>query len=349
MRVLLVANPTAQSGKAQVRIEKALARMADRGWHPEFLATEPEGRTVGLVRDHIAGQDYGAVIYMGGDGTFREVAKGILTAGGAHPMGMLPSGTANDQGKSFGVSNKPSALDDNLRIIEEGNILELDVGEIQRLDDTGEVTHEDRFFDSCGWGLQAEILHGRNRDRQTVEKIPLLREIYRDQAVYAGAALSKTLQSYLEPIKFSARVVADGGVHEYEGLTDLIVNATPIYAGSWVPSPDSRPDDGFFELVPMVGRRDTLSKLVRDFKAIPIKQRHLDMLGVRLAQGFSAQRFEIEMERPNKPEVRSQFDGEEWIGGRHYRVRVLKRQLKLIVPRWWEPPWAATKGSGSPL
>jgi hypothetical protein len=29
-------------------------------------------------------------------------------------MGMLPSGTANDQGKSFGISSAESALDENI-------------------------------------------------------------------------------------------------------------------------------------------------------------------------------------------------------------------------------------------
>jgi hypothetical protein len=60
---------------------------------------------------------------------------------------------------------------------------------------------------------------------------------------------------------------------------------------------------------------------------------------VQTAQSFSAARFEIELDRPNAPEIRAQIDGEEWIAGNRYRVTVHKRQLKLIVPQYWEPPW----------
>jgi diacylglycerol kinase family enzyme len=339
MRAILVANATAQSGKASGRIDTTLERMRARGWDPEFLATEPDGATVVTLRDRMASEQYDAVVYMGGDGTFREVAKAILAAGGTQHMGMLPSGTANDQGKSFGVSHRPADLDENLRIIEQNHVIELDVGAIARLDDGGEVTHEERFFDSAGWGLQADILWARNRDRELIENVPFLKEVYRDHAVYAGAALERTVNSWFEEIKFSAKVVADGGVHTYDGLSDVIINATPIYAGSWVPNRHGRPDDGFFELVPMAGQLDTLSKLVLDHTAVPAFKAALQSIGVQHAQSFSAARFEIELSRPGKPEIKVQIDGEEWIAGSRYRVKVMKRQLKLIVPRYWEPPW----------
>jgi diacylglycerol kinase family enzyme len=339
MRVLLVANETAQSGRAKDRIEKTLERMRDRGWDAEFLATEPEGRTVATLRERIVGQPYDTVVYMGGDGTFREVAKGILAAGGTHHMGMLPSGTANDQGKSFGVSHKLADLDENLRIMEADYVIELDVGQIQRLDEAGEVTHEERFFDSAGWGLQADILWARNRDRERVGKVPVLRDVYRDQAVYAGAAVERTVHSWFEPTKFAVKVLGDGGLHTYDSVSDIIINATPIYAGSWVPDRNTRPDDGFFELIPMAGRRDTLSKLFLDHTKVPSWKSALESVGVQHAQGFSAQRFELELDRPSNPDIRSQIDGEEWVAGSRYRVKVLKRQLKLVVPQYWEPPW----------
>ena len=339
MRAILVANATAKSGKASKRIDATLARMRARDWNVEFVPTEPDGATVATLHDRIRGEPYDAVVYMGGDGTFREVAKAILAAGGTHHMGMLPSGTANDQGKSFGVSHLEADVEENLRIIEQDHVIELDVGTIQRLDDNGEVTHEDRFFDSAGWGLQADILWARNRDRELIENIPILKDVYRDHAVYAGAALERTINSWFGQVEFSARVVADGGLHTYQALSDLIVNATPIYAGSWVPDRHGRPDDGFFELIPMAGQLDTLSKLVLDHAAVPAIKKALESIGVQTAQSFSAARFELELERPGDREIKAQIDGEEWVAGDRYRVQVHRRQLKLIVPQYWEPPW----------
>ncbi len=39
-------------------------------------------------------------------------------------------------------------------------------------------------------------------------------------------------QIWLEPTKFAAEVIADGERHAYEGLTDLIINATPIFSAA---------------------------------------------------------------------------------------------------------------------
>src|SRR3954471_17174989 len=112
---VLVANPTAHSGKAADWIRKARGLLADAGVPHRFVATEPEGRTIDRVRAAIADGGARVVIYMGGDGTFAEVAKGVLGSEHAHEvaMGMLPTGTANDQGKSFGLYAGPSALERN--------------------------------------------------------------------------------------------------------------------------------------------------------------------------------------------------------------------------------------------
>ena len=42
-----------------------------------FRATEPEGRTVGLVCDLVEQLRPDVVVYLGGDGTFNEVARAV--------------------------------------------------------------------------------------------------------------------------------------------------------------------------------------------------------------------------------------------------------------------------------
>ena len=102
--VLLVGNPTAQSGKNQERIERAARLLEKRGFRVELLATRPNGLTTADVRERLAHEPFEIVVYMGGDGTFREVAAGLYESSkvGSVPLGMLPTGTANDQGRSFG-------------------------------------------------------------------------------------------------------------------------------------------------------------------------------------------------------------------------------------------------------
>ena len=185
LQPLLVANPTAQSGKAEARISHVLDRMRQRGWSPEFLSTQPDRRTVTELATLLSQRRFDTVIYMGGDGTFAEVAKGLLSAGYIDdhcPMGMLPSGTANDQGKSFGISSADEALEENLDIVEEGYQIKLDVGRIEAVGAGNLAVGIDMFFDSIGWGMNPDILSTRNRTREQIREIPLLREIYSGHA-----------------------------------------------------------------------------------------------------------------------------------------------------------------------
>lgn len=349
MQILLVGNPTAQSGKNAARIDRARAAMADRGWAVQLMPTEPAGRTVDTLRGRLAQHTPDVCVYMGGDGTFAEVAKGLLRAQGdgspMPPLGMLPSGTANDQGKSFGISSAEAALAENLDIIGAGHTLRMDAGRVERIDTrTGRVSHADLFFDSVGWGMHPDILAVRNEDRAALRHIPFLRDVYRDHAVYAGAALERYLASWVEPTKFMASVQHDGGEQVFEGLTDLVIKGTAIYGGEWVLDRHSRPDDGRMELVPMQGRRDMFSKAIRDWKHLPIWQEHLDALGVRHSEGPSARAFEIQLARPGREDVQTQIDGEEWRAGRHFRVEVLPGVLPVIVRAGWVPPWRPREG-----
>lgn len=354
LRYLLVANPTARSGRAEALIRDVITRLQRRGCAVDFLATEPEGRTVELVTAAVDDGVADAVVYMGGDGTFAEVAKGLIAAKRKVPMGMLPSGTANDQGKSFGVRSAAQALDDNLDILIAGYARPLDAGHIERLDDSGAVTGSDLFFDSAGFGMHPAILIGRNRDRELVARVPMLGQVYRDQTVYGGAMLREYLRSYTEPSGLHAEVVADGKPLSYHGITDLIVNNTAVYAGMWVPDRLAEPDDGFMELVPMTGRGDQLAKLVRDFMDLPVNPTALEWLGLDCSASHTAAHFEFTLMREGsrgaplqavgadaRP-VPAQIDGEEWLSGNRFRVTVKPRQIDLIVPKDWTPPWRST-------
>jgi diacylglycerol kinase family enzyme len=263
---LLVGNPTAQSGRNASRIELARALFKKRRAACDFLATEPAGRTIAAVTAAVDGGGHRGVIAMGGDGTFREVAAGLLASKRRDDvaLGMLPTGTANDQGKSFGLDADEESLERNVEVVLLGNETRLDAGVLRSLDERGREIGSAVFFDSAGWGISARVLARRNRDRERVEKHEVLREVYRDQLVYAGALLKTFLESYVVDDKFVAHALADDVVIKLEGLTDLIVKNTRIYAGAWIFDRSARHDDGQFEVVPFRGRRDSLSQEISD-------------------------------------------------------------------------------------
>jgi diacylglycerol kinase family enzyme len=338
MKVLLVGNPTAQSGKAASRIDAAKVAMRARGWAVTVRDTEPEGRTPDAVLAALG--DHDVAVALGGDGTFREVALGLLKAEREVPLGLLPAGTANNQGTSLGISSAEGKLERNLEIIASGHVTRLDVGEVRHLDDDARVLDEAVFFDSFGMGLMPDILRLRNHERRTVEKIPLLRDVYRDQALYAGAALEKYLRSFTEPTKLYARVTADGTEHVFDDVLDVIISNTAVYGGEWVLDRTSQPDDGRFELVSVAGRRDWFIQTLRDMRKHNIWREHLPELGIQSPPPVSASSFEIVLERPKRPLVDTQLDGEEWVHGHRFQVRALPNLLPVLTPEGWTPPWA---------
>ena len=329
---VLVANPTAHSGKAADWIRKARALLDEADVPHRFVATEREGRTIDRVREAIDDGGARVVIYMGGDGTFAEVAKGIFASHHARDvaMGMLPTGTANDQGKSFGLSAGSGALARNVEVIAAGEVVGCDVGRlvIERGDRT---IHRDLFFDSFSIGLGAASLETRNRDRERVGRIPGLGALYRDQLVYAGAVLQRFVEGYVVDIKFDVDAVIDGTVHHLEHMLDIIVKNTKIFGGEWIFDPRTESDDGKFELVPVTGRRDFGTKLIGTLRHSPVGVDDLQLLGFSHAPAISGTRFELTVRSATLPAA--QCDGEELPAGERYRIEAVPRALRLIVPR----------------
>jgi diacylglycerol kinase family enzyme len=329
---LVVGNPTAQSGRNRERIDSALALLKDAGLSADLLATLPAGKTIAAVRDALDARGYRAVIAMGGDGTFREVAAGLYTSRRREDvaLGMLPTGTANDQGKSFGLDAAPAALARNVEVIRAAHETHLDVG-VYRAGDAGAAP--DYFFDSCGWGLSARVLAQRNKDRALVETLGPLKELYRDQAVYAGAFLKAFLESYVIDDKLRAVATLDGQQLELSGLTDLIVKNTRVYAGAWVFDETSRHDDGIFELVPFVGKRDWASKAIRDLMVVPLNEEILQELGLEHSKTLRFSTLDLEIFDPEGgAPLATQLDGEEWPANPRVRIEVVRRGIRLIVP-----------------
>ncbi len=329
---LLVGNPTAQSGKNKERIDRALEIMKEAGIAVDVLPTLPGGKTVGAVRDALDSGTHRVVIAMGGDGTFREVAAGLYTSKRRDDvaMGMLPTGTANDQGKSFGLEALPESLEKNIGVIRAAHETRLDVG-IYR--SGGADAAPDYFFDSAGWGLSARVLAQRNKDRAVVETLGPLKELYRDHAVYAGAFVKTFLESYVIDDKLRVIATLDGVRVELEGLTDLIVKNTRVYAGAWVFEESSRHDDGVFELVPFVGKMDWASKALIDLEAVPLDTEMLEGIGLEHSKTLRASSIELEIFDPEGgAPLAAQLDGEEWPANPKVRIDVAARALRLLVP-----------------
>lgn len=341
---LLLGNPSAQSGEAGRSIARVEKLLAAKGIRAEVVHTQPEGKTPKLVQAAIDVHRPSAVLALGGDGTFNEVARGILASGFDLPMGVLPMGTANDQGKSFGIPTGPSALEAQVEIIAKHFVKRIDVGNVRAIKN-GEAHARATFFDSLSFGLAPDILAVRNRDREDIKRVPLLAALYRDQAVYVGAALNRFLTSFIEPTTFDAVIETDRFDETRKGITDLVIKATPIFAGEWVLERRAEVDDGLFELVAVGSRREWIERVVGDLSLNPFRPA---ALGLPTPAHLAASQFTLHFYRGSlkhqeheskHSQIASQVDGEEWVRGDHFEVDVDRKRLQVIVPEGFVPPW----------
>lgn len=92
-----------------------------------------------------------AVVAGGGDGTIRAVAARLV--GGPVPLGVLPVGTLNHFARDLGI---PLDLPEAVRLIAEGTIRTLDVGEVN-----GEI-----FVNNSVLGFYPPVVKVRDRERE---------------------------------------------------------------------------------------------------------------------------------------------------------------------------------------
>ncbi len=162
-------------------------------------------------------------------------------------------------------------------------------------------------------------------------RIPGLGAFYRDQLVYAGAILQRLAESYVVDIKFDLEAVIDGVVHSFDNLLDVIVKNTKIFGGEWIFDQNTESDDGLFELVPVTGRRDFGAKMIGTLRRSPVGVEDLSLLGFSHDSPMTGAKFDLDIRATPLPAA--QCDGEELPAGDRYRIEVVPRALRLIVPR----------------
>lgn len=342
---LLVANPFAQSGQAAGRVGAGVAALAANGIPVEVLSTLADGGTVDAVDSALRGGSFAGVVAMGGDGTFHEVANGLLRSGTGVPLGLIPAGTGNNQARSLGLAL--GDLDAAAACIAAGRTAPMDGARLSTWDTHGVPLKHVWAFDSVGFGFSARALQFRFEDKAAVERTTFLRDLYQGELVYAGAAVRALVTSYFEDHRFDARVTTAHGSVLYEDLHDLIVNNTRIYARAWVIDPTSRHDDGQMELLPIHGMDEWATHAIVNLDGNPLREW---MDGDTGASVVRAAHFEIELAgRAGEPEIPAQVDGEPWPTVGRVRIAVHRGALSVVVDEPSAITTALSRGELRPL
>lgn len=236
MKPLAIVNPRAGSGRAgrtlpELRpiLERALGEV-------DVVLTERVGHGIDLGRE-AAQSGRELVIAVGGDGTFSEVAGGILDAGGdATALAYVGQGTGGDFRRSLGIEHR---LDRYLERIASGQERRVDAGRVTYTQPDGREASR-WFVNVLSVGVGGLV------DRFVADGSRALP----GAMAYFAATIRAVAQS--EPLAIRC-TVHRGGVSEERVLPSY---AIAIANGSWFGSgmriaPDAVIDDGLFDVVAM--------------------------------------------------------------------------------------------------
>jgi diacylglycerol kinase (ATP) len=215
LKILVVGNPTAGTGRGRERTARLVRALEARGHAIDLFTTRAAGdarRRVAECEGHVD-----RIVAAGGDGTLNEVVNGLADPG-ATPIAPLALGTANMLAGALGVPRDPRAL---ARLVESDTVRRIDLGHVGAT----------RFLGVVGVGFDATV----------TEEVRATR---RGPLGYAGYAVPilRALARYRAP-RLAVRI--DGGAPEPCGF--LIIANLPNYGGLFAVTPDARLDSGHLD------------------------------------------------------------------------------------------------------
>ena len=301
-RPLLVANPKSGGGRTAHVMNDLRAATERRLGAVDVVLTERRGHAADLAE---AGAREGRelIIAVGGDGTFSDVANGVLRAKTETRVGLIGQGTGGDFRKSLGIEHR---LDKYLDALASKRERTIDVGRARFRSNDGEREHYFVNILSAGMGgLVDEYVASGSR-------------AFGPTAAYFVAST----KALLRVVPGNLRCSIDGETHRFRSFMIAICNGEYFGSGMHV-APMAKLDDGRFEVVSM----DAPSKLAfATFSRKIYDGSHLLMPDVK---HFSCAKIEIDLENEDaRPTFRLDVDGEP-LGGLPLSIEVVPRALTV--------------------
>lgn len=220
-RSVFVYNPRSGRQSSGRLLPLVLAELEAGGFDPRPAPTAGRGDATRLARQ-AAAEGVEVVFAMGGDGTMREVAAGLVGTGSA--LGILPAGTANVLSIAFGLPRDALAA---ARVLPECRPQEVDVG----------LAGGEPFLMMVSCGVDAAVVAGQNARLKRLLGKP-------------GVILSSLgrILAYGYP---ELEVRSDGQIARAGFVAVLNI---PYYGGPYLLAPGADYRDGRLDLVLFRGR-----------------------------------------------------------------------------------------------
>jgi diacylglycerol kinase (ATP) len=264
---MVICNPVSGSGLGYHKLSTVRRTLDSAGIRYTSGITKGRGHATVLARAAVMA-GCGAVVAIGGDGTFHEVVNGVLGPAGtvrddartAVAVGLIQAGRGSDFGRSVGI---PSDLDAACARLISGRTQAIDLGHVRYHSFKGE--QRSRYFaNSAGVGFDAEVtLRANSAPRVLGGTIPYLSSLlltlgtYRNKRIvlrsdgdtewrgrvnsmvvangqYFGGGMKIAPEALLTDSRLDVVILGD------LGKIDLVRNVPKVYDGSHLTHPKVR-------------------------------------------------------------------------------------------------------------
>jgi YegS/Rv2252/BmrU family lipid kinase len=155
-KVIIIGNPIAGGG-AEKKILEAFDILNQKGYRVELHFTTKKGDAEDLAKK-FSGMPSNLIIAAGGDGTYNEVANGLVKS--STPMAILPVGTTSVLAKELKM---PYKISKSIDFILNGKIRKINTGFIKLSRDEKDSQIERHFLLMAGIGFDGEAVFGVNK------------------------------------------------------------------------------------------------------------------------------------------------------------------------------------------
>lgn len=216
-QAILIYNPKSGRQVARRVLPAVLQTLRAAGFGVEPAATTGPGDATRLAREAVADTAIEVAFAMGGDGTLREVARGLL--GSEVALGPLPTGTTNVLSLALGL---PRDAEGAARVMATCRRRALDVG----------IAGDEPFLMQVSAGLDAAVMARQDSDaKKRFGKGAVAWTGLRQWWTYDFPRLELRIDGQLEHVSFFAAC------------------NIPFYAGAFRMAPAADPGDGHLDLV----------------------------------------------------------------------------------------------------
>ncbi len=306
-KIILIGNPVAGGGAA-FKIKKASDILISKGYDVKLMFTGRKGDAEAFAGEAVS-QPVRLLIAAGGDGTYNEVANGLVRS--SIPMAILPLGTTSVLARELHI---PLSLKKALAVALNGAIQTVHLGKITFARDASlspQALCETRYFLlMAGIGFDAETTLGVN---ERIKK-------FTGKGAYFLSGI-KTLMHYSPgPITLSIRQGPEdpASARNVTGYSAIIGKAS-CYGGTFKATPDASLTEPYFYV--FVTHKKNRRSLFRYIIGV-ITGKHITFRDISY---FKAGQIIVEGESP------VQIDGD-YEGTTPAKLEIEKDALNLVTP-----------------